>query len=124
MQKTLRQPSLHGPRWAARITAMAALVFSLPFTWAGEVPQPAQERGALYVEPGISSAGAGEAPPPARRFQPPPVPEFMLRRPARPLSHDEMVKQAEEAAEKARTGEHGQQRSEESASRAARQGGR
>ena len=35
-------------------------------------------------------------------FSPPPVPEFMLRKPARPLTLEEMQKQADEAARRAR----------------------
>ena len=35
-------------------------------------------------------------------FSPPPVPEFMLRKPALPLSLEEMQRQAEEAASRAR----------------------
>ena len=37
-----------------------------------------------------------------REFEPPPMPEFMLRKPAQPLSQAEMQRQADEAAEKAR----------------------
>lgn len=33
-------------------------------------------------------------------FSPPPVPEFMLRRPTKPLTLEEMQKQADEAARK------------------------
>lgn len=35
-------------------------------------------------------------------FSPPPVPEFMLRRPDKPLTLEEMRKQADEAARRAR----------------------
>ena len=35
-------------------------------------------------------------------FSPPPVPEFMLRKPAKPLTLEEMQKQADEAARRAR----------------------
>lgn len=35
-------------------------------------------------------------------FSPPPVPEFMLRKPARPLTLEEMQSQADEAARRAR----------------------
>jgi hypothetical protein len=34
-------------------------------------------------------------------FAPPPVPRFMLEKPARPLTHDEMMAQAREAERKA-----------------------
>ena len=39
---------------------------------------------------------------PQRTFQPPPMPAFMLQRPDKPLSQEEMMRQADEAAAKAR----------------------
>ena len=36
-------------------------------------------------------------------LRPPPVPQFMLEKPAKPLTMDEMLKQTREAEEKART---------------------
>lgn len=52
-------------------------------------------------------ASAGEAPdrpasPPQPDFSPPPVPGFMLKKPERPLSLEEMQKMADEAALRAR----------------------
>lgn len=35
-------------------------------------------------------------------FEPPPVPDFMLKKPAKPLTLEEMKRQADEAAEKSR----------------------
>ena len=35
-------------------------------------------------------------------FETPPVPEFMLKKPAKPLTQEEMRKQADEASERAR----------------------
>ena len=43
----------------------------------------------------------GESPVP-REFEPPPVPEFMLRKPAQPLTQEEMRRQADEASARAR----------------------
>ena len=46
-----------------------------------------------------------KAPPagvPIRRFEPPPVPQFMLRPPEKPLSREEMIRQADEAAARVR----------------------
>ncbi len=43
------------------------------------------------------------APTPGDDFSPPPVPEFMLRKPERPLTLEEMQRQADEAARRART---------------------
>ena len=37
-----------------------------------------------------------------REFEPPPIPEFMLRKLARPLTQEQMQRQADEAAERAR----------------------
>ena len=39
---------------------------------------------------------------PQRRFQPPPMPEFMLKPSAQPLSQEEKMRQAEEAAARVR----------------------
>ena len=44
----------------------------------------------------------GARPAPEVDFSPPPVPEFMLRRQDKPLSLEEMQKQADEAARRAR----------------------
>ena len=52
-----------------------------------------------------ATLAAEPAPPPAAPqpdFSPPPVPEFMLRKPAKPLTLEEMKKQADEAAQRAR----------------------
>lgn len=63
----------------------------------------AQPRGDAGTQPSV--AGAAQAKPPASlQFDPPPVPEFMLRPSAKPLDHEEMVRQAEEAARRARAG--------------------
>lgn len=56
-------------------------------------------RAALAGEPAPPPAGQGAAQP---DFSPPPVPEFMLRKPAKPLTLEEMQKQADEAARRAR----------------------
>ena len=50
------------------------------------------------VPAGAASATMGTMP----HFEPPPVPEFMLRKPAQPLTPQEMERQAEEAAARAR----------------------
>lgn len=42
-------------------------------------------------------------------FSPPPVPEFMLRKSAQPLTLEQMQQQADEAARKARAKSHPQQ---------------
>jgi hypothetical protein len=56
-------------------------------------------QAALAAEPVPPQAGR-DAPQPD--FSPPPVPEFMLRKPAKPLTLEEMQKQADEAARRAR----------------------
>lgn len=53
----------------------------------------------LAAEPVPRQAGQGA---PQPDFSPPPVPEFMLRKPAKPLTLEEMQKQADEAARRAR----------------------
>lgn len=55
---------------------------------------------AVYAADPASAKPAQGAPQPD--FSPPPVPEFMLRKPAHPLSLEEMQRQAEEAASRAR----------------------
>jgi hypothetical protein len=56
-------------------------------------------RMVLAAEPVPPQAGQGA---PQPDFSPPPVPEFMLRKPAKPLTLEEMQKQADEAARRAR----------------------
>ena len=56
-------------------------------------------RAVLAAEPLPPLGGQGAAQP---DFSPPPVPEFMLRKPAKPLTLEEMQKQADEAARRAR----------------------
>ena len=77
--------------WVLSIDAAAA--FSLASSAAAQMPSlpavkgaPAPARGAV----------------PADIFQPPPVPGFMLRAPEKPLTQEEMLREAEEAAAKAR----------------------
>jgi hypothetical protein len=57
---------------------------------------------------GSGSALADQASPasavPQLDFSPPPVPEFMLRKPDHPLTLEEMKAQADAAAERARAG--------------------
>jgi hypothetical protein len=55
-------------------------------------------RAPLAAEP-APQPGQGA---PQPDFSPPPVPEFMLRKPAKPLTLEEMKKQADEAAQRAR----------------------
>ncbi len=53
----------------------------------------------LAAEPApLRAAPAAEQP----DFSPPPVPEFMLRKPDKPLTLEEMQRQADEAARRAR----------------------
>ena len=54
---------------------------------------------ALALDPVTPAAGPGA---PQPDFSPPPVPEFMLRKPAKPLTLEEMQQQADEAARRAR----------------------
>lgn len=56
-------------------------------------------RAVFAAEPAPPQAGQGA---PQPDFSPPPVPEFMLRKPAKPLTLEEMKKQADEAAQRAR----------------------
>lgn len=49
-----------------------------------------------------NAAQAGKPANPPMEFETPPVPDFMLKKPDKPLSVEEMKRQAEEAAERAR----------------------
>lgn len=72
----------------ARTISLAFLCLCLahaPALPAADPPQPAQK-----------------ATSPQPDFSPPPVPEFMLRRPEKPITLEEMQKQADEAARRAR----------------------
>ncbi len=55
----------------------------------------------LAADP-VQQQPAQKAAAPQPDFSPPPVPEFMLRKPAKPLTLEEMQKQADEAARRAR----------------------
>jgi len=66
--------------------------------------QFAQSTVARPPSPG-STEQTGAEPMPV--FEPPPVPAFMLRKPAQPLSLQEMDRQAEEAAARARRAREG-----------------
>ena len=79
--------------WRAAVYAigMMGLVFLLAQT-------PARAQPAVPPSNPAGEPGAGP------RFDPPPVPDFMLRKPAAPLSMEEMQRQADEAAARARPG--------------------
>ena len=63
---------------------------------------PAVERDAETGQPGKPAAQSPKPPATELRFETPPVPGFMLRKPEKPLTVEEMKRQADEAAEKAR----------------------
>ena len=60
----------------------------------------AVERDADAGQPRKPAAQAPKPPVTELRFDPPPVPEFMLRKPEQPLTLEQMKQQADEAAEK------------------------
>ena len=67
-----------------------------------ESPVPAAERPADAKPPPAAAPAPKRKPPADLYFAPPPVPDFMLKKPGKPLTLDEMKQQADEAAEKAR----------------------
>ena len=65
--------------------------------------------GACATSPAAPVAAPAPVAPPAAAvpevyFAPPPVPSFMLQKPARPLTIEEMQQQADEASQRARQG--------------------
>ena len=60
------------------------------------------ERETDAGQPAKPAAQTPKPPPTELRFEPPPVPEFMLKKPEKPLTLEEMKRQADEAAERAR----------------------
>lgn len=63
---------------------------------------PAAERPS-EARPAPAAAPAQKGKPPGELvFEPPPVPDFMLKKPAKPLTLEEMKRQADEAAERSR----------------------
>ena len=58
------------------------------------------ERDAETGQPGKPAAQAPKPPAKDLKFDTPPVPGFMLRKPEKPLTVEEMKRQADEAAEK------------------------
>ena len=77
---------------------------------AGQIrPVDAQEtgaqspgRGANRPQVPASPSASPESVPGELRFEPPPVPDFMLRKPPQPMTLEEMQRQADEAAARAR----------------------
>jgi len=61
---------------------------------------PAVERDAEAGQPGKPAAQSPKPPAKELKFDTPPVPGFMLRKPEKPLTIEEMKRQADEAAEK------------------------
>ena len=61
---------------------------------------PAVERDAETGQPGKPAAQSPKPPAKDLKFDTPPVPGFMLRKPENPLTIEEMKRQADEAAEK------------------------
>lgn len=88
-------------------TRMALTACFLTFSCTILAQAPGNEVSPRYR---LAQAPAMQAPgnapksdaPPMREFEPPPVPEFMLRKPAQPLTIEEMRRQADEASERAR----------------------
>jgi len=76
---------------------MKARIPSIVFLCLGLV----SARPLLAADP-VPPQPAQKATAPQPDFSPPPVPEFMLRKPAKPLTLEEMQKQADEAARHAR----------------------
>ena len=78
--------------------AMGRLVLSLALAFiVGRAPAMAQQVTTPPAPPADAAGGL--------RFDPPPVPDFMLRKPAAPLTLEEMQKQADDAARRVRTEE-------------------
>ncbi|MBI3043897.1 MAG: hypothetical protein HYY78_13850 [Betaproteobacteria bacterium] len=107
---------------AIRLTyiLIAAAVLGGPVHAAESANQDSQRAGAEQSDSAPAAKQAAEPPSTAQRpaqppagkpkgkdpatvhFEPPPVPEFMLRKSAKPLTLEEMQRQADEAAERAR----------------------
>jgi hypothetical protein len=64
--------------------------------------QAAIAQAPVAQTPADPAAPQPDAATPQRRFQPPPMPDFMLKPSAQPLSHEEKMRQAEEAAARVR----------------------
>ena len=74
-------------------------IFSLAGALLLAAPAGAQQRSS---EPADAPAAQGTQAPPPGIFEPPPVPRFMLQPPDTPLSREEMIRQADEAAARVR----------------------
>lgn len=83
---------------AIRIFAACLLASLLPIGLAHAAGDASRS---LLVAQSPAAPKPGESPV-TREFEPPPVPEFMLRKPAQPLTQEEMRRQADEASERAR----------------------
>ena len=69
---------------------------------AAQSPKPPAKELKFDTPPVPGKPAAQSPKPPAKeyKFEPPPVPGFMLRKPEKPLTIEEMKRQADEAAEK------------------------
>ena len=83
---------------ALRISAVCLFAGLLPAGLAHSADD-ASRSPPVAQAPAAPKAGVS---PVMREFEPPPVPEFMLRKPAQPLTQEEMRRQADQASERAR----------------------
>ena len=88
------------------VTIASCVLFAVS-GYAAEADKPAPSPSASVER----ESGAGQPAKPAPqatkpvtelRFEPPPVPDFMLKKPEKPLTVEEMQRQADEASERAR----------------------
>jgi len=79
--------------WLRGVSAAAAWFFANGLH--AQTPALPADKGAVSPAPARRAL-------PADIFQPPPVPGFMLRTPEKPLTHEEMLREAEEAAARVR----------------------
>src|SRR5262245_45604966 len=91
--------------WLAALFLSVGLVFAQTCGAAEVMKQDSTVTGQPPVEAKPASpaaSGSQGKPPPNVVFETPPVPEFMIKKPAKPLTIEEMQKQADEASERAR----------------------
>ena len=83
--------------WMAVVDAVSAAEAVTQDPGVPAAGQPAAAKPAPSAAPASKGQAPGEM-----LFAPPPVPDFMLKKPAKPLTTEEMQKQADEAAERDR----------------------
>lgn len=100
--------SIKGLCAATAVTCCTAIAAAVGLAGVGHAADPVKPAAPLADPEKAADRSSGATPghenPRGLDFAPPPVPDFMLRKPEQPLTLEQMRRQADEAAEKSRRG--------------------